>query len=260
MPLDVDAPAAGAPGELGVLARRHIGMCLTVELRQPLQHYRAGRHVDAQRQRLGGEHGADEAAYEQFLDGLLERRDQPSVVRCDAAAQRVAPFPVAEHLEVLRCDAGRLLVDDAVDLVALVLVGEPHARIHALPDCRVAADPAEDEGDRRQQSLGIEPGDDVRPVRRPPASTGSGAAPAGNRIGVARAVGDVPQQRAVHGGTVRAEEVEHPRPDEHVLPERDRSLLVHDHLGLAAYGDQPLAELLGVGHRRRQRDEPDGSG
>ena len=53
--LDVDAPAPGAPGELGVLPRRDVGVGLAVVLDQLLQHDAARRHVDAQREGLGGE-------------------------------------------------------------------------------------------------------------------------------------------------------------------------------------------------------------
>ena len=45
------------------------------------------------------------------------------------------------------------------------------------------------------------------------------------------------------------------RGHQHVLPERHRARLVHDHSGAAADVRQPLAELLGVAHRRRQRDD-----
>ena len=99
--LDVDAAAAGASGQLGVLPRRQVGMRLAVELGQPLEDDRARRHVDSQRERLGREDRLDQPADEQLLDGLLERRDEPGVVRGEPAAQPVAPVPVAEHLEIL---------------------------------------------------------------------------------------------------------------------------------------------------------------
>ena len=44
---------------------------------------------------------------------------------------------------------------------------------------------------------------------------------------------------------------------QHVLPERHRPVLVDDHRGPAAHLGQPLTELLGVAHRRGQRDHPD---
>ena len=51
------------------------------------------------------------------------------------------------------------------------------------------------------------------------------------------------------------EQVVHPPADQHVLVERHRPALLDDGRGLAAHRLQPLAELLGVGHRRRQRHQ-----
>jgi hypothetical protein len=89
--LDVDAAAAGPAGELGVLPRRDVGVRLAVPLDQLLQHHRAGRHVDAERERLGGEHRLDQALDEQLLDDLLEGRQHAGVVGGDAALQAVQP-------------------------------------------------------------------------------------------------------------------------------------------------------------------------
>ncbi len=91
MPLDVDAAPPGPAGELGVLPRRQVGVGLAVPLVQPLDDHGPGRHVDAQRQGLGGEHGADQPGREQLLDHLLEGGQQPGVVRGDAPAQPGQP-------------------------------------------------------------------------------------------------------------------------------------------------------------------------
>ena len=56
-------------------------------------------------------------------------------------------------------------------------------------------------------------------------------------------------------GAVVLEQVVHPPADHHVLVERHRPALLDDRRGLAADRLQPLAELLGVGHRRGQRDQ-----
>lgn len=53
------------------------------------------------------------------------------------------------------------------------------------------------------------------------------------------------------------EQVEQAVADEHVLPQRDGPVLVHDHGGVAAHRDQPFAELLGVADRRGQAHHPD---
>ena len=51
------------------------------------------------------------------------------------------------------------------------------------------------------------------------------------------------------------EQVHHPLADQHVLVERHRPSLLDEGVGVAAHRLQPLAELLGVGHRRRQGDQ-----
>ena len=132
MTLDVDAAAAGAAGELGVLPRRDVGVGLAVELLQLLEHDGAGRHVDAEREGLGGEHHLDQPAREELLDDLLERRQQAGVVGGDAALEALQPLPVAEHGEVLVGEVGARVLDDRADLVALLGRREPHARAQAL--------------------------------------------------------------------------------------------------------------------------------
>ena len=79
---------------------------------------------------------------------------------------------------------------------------------------------------------------------------GGAALPGGQ---LARLVALLP---GVRGGAQR-EEVEHPVADQHVLPQRDRPHLADDDRRVPADGDQPLAELLGVADRRRQRDQGD---
>ena len=55
----VDATPASAPRELGVLARGEVHVRFAVELDHLLQHNGARRHIDAQRQGLGGENDLD---------------------------------------------------------------------------------------------------------------------------------------------------------------------------------------------------------
>lgn len=54
------------------------------------------------------------------------------------------------------------------------------------------------------------------------------------------------------------EEVVHPAAGQHVLPERHGAVLGDDHLGVPADGVQPVAELLRVGHGRRERHQGHG--
>ena len=65
----------------------------------------AGWHVDAQSERLGGEHSADQTADEQLFDRLFERWYQAGMVCGHPAAQPVEPFPVSEHLEVFATES-----------------------------------------------------------------------------------------------------------------------------------------------------------
>jgi hypothetical protein len=56
---------------------------------------------------------------------------------------------------------------------------------------------------------------------------------------------------------VVGEQVVQPPAGEHVLPERDRAVLVNDDLGAAAHLGEPVAELLGVAYRGGQGDDAD---
>jgi hypothetical protein len=56
----VDAAPAGSAGELGVVTGLEEGVSLPVELGERVEHDRPGRHVDPERQRLGGEHDFEE--------------------------------------------------------------------------------------------------------------------------------------------------------------------------------------------------------
>jgi hypothetical protein len=96
----VDAPAAGPTGELGVLPRRQPLVVFTGELGELLDDHGPSRHVDADRQRLGGEHDLDQTLDETRLDDLLHRRHHAGVVGGDAALELRTNWVVAEHLEV----------------------------------------------------------------------------------------------------------------------------------------------------------------
>ena len=131
MPLDVDAAAPGAAGELGVLPRRDRHAGLAVELLELLEHDGARGHVDAERERLGREDRLQQLALEELLDDLLERGQHAGVVGGDPALEAVEPVPVAEHAEVRVGDGARALLDDGADLVALPALGEPDVAAHA---------------------------------------------------------------------------------------------------------------------------------
>ena len=187
------------------------------------------------------------------------------MVRGQAPLQAVEPLPVAEHGQVLAGDGGDPGLHHPADLGAFVRGGEAQPGGEALLHRGVAAGPAEDEQDGREQPLPVEPVDDVRAHRATPAGTAPPAAGAGAaalaQFQAAHRVAGVAQQLGVHvvlaGGVGVVEQVEHPLADEHVLPQRHRPVLGDHHRGLAAHGDQPVRELLGVGDGGRQRHERD---
>ncbi len=121
------------------------------ELGQLLDHHGPRRHVDADGQRLGGEHGAEQPGDEALLDGLLERRHHPGVVRRDAGVELGSELAVAEHGEIGLVETVEPLVDDLVDRLALGAVGQPHPGVDDVPGRLLALVAAEDEVDRRQQ-------------------------------------------------------------------------------------------------------------
>ena len=109
---------------------------LAVPLVQPLDDHRPGRHVDAQGQRLGGEHGADQPGLEQFLDYFLEGGQHPGVVRRDPALQPGQPLGVAQHRQVGLGDVPGAPLGDLGDGGRLVRGGQPQP---ASRHCRTAA-------------------------------------------------------------------------------------------------------------------------
>ena len=284
--LDVDATTAGAAGELGVLPRRDVGVGLAVPLAQLLDDDRPGRHVDAQGERLGGEDDLHEAAEEELLDTLLEPGQHARVVGGDAASEAVEELGVAEHPEVVLGKVRDPLLDERVDLVALLGGGQSQVRIQALLHRRIAADPAEDEHDRGQQAGPVELLDDLGPRGDPhPAAVADVASAAGlvaalraRRASVAQLpAGEVvarhPEQLGVDpfgapvgpfvGGVAAAvvgEQVVHPPADDDVLEQRHRPVLLDDGGGVAAHRAEPLAELLGVADRRGERGHRHGLG
>jgi len=155
MALDVDAAAAGASGELGVLPRRDVGVHLAVELHQLFEHHATGRHVDAQGERLGGEDDLDQPADERLLDALLERGQQAGVVGRDAAAQGLGEAAVVKGVQVGVAQGRRVPRRDLVKGRALGVGRQAQAGVHQLGDRLVAAGAAEDEVDGRQQPLAL---------------------------------------------------------------------------------------------------------
>ncbi len=151
------------------------------------------------------------------------------------------------------------------DLLALVRARQPQVGVESLLDRRVAAGSAEDEHDRGQQALGVEPVHHVDPTRDEGATRRAPVAPVLGAV-VARP-GALPVV-AGHPGELRVdrhvvaparaavrEQVEHLPTDHDVLEQRNWAPLLDDDVALTSHRAQPVAELLRVGHRRRQRHD-----
>jgi hypothetical protein len=100
-------------------------VCLAVPLRQPLDHHRAGGHVDAERQRLGGEHDLDKTGREQLFDDLLEGRQHAGVVTRDAAREPFGEVVVSQHRQVVVGDVLATLLHVGPDDRSVLGAGEP---------------------------------------------------------------------------------------------------------------------------------------
>ena len=145
--------------------RQHL-VVVAGELGQLLDDDGAGRHVDADGERLGGEHDLDQALDEARLDGLLERRHHPGVVGGDPGLELGEELSVAEHGEVVVGEAFQAGVDDLADAVALGAGRQAQARRRGRTGRLVALVAAEDEHDRRQQLALLEQVDGLDPARR----------------------------------------------------------------------------------------------
>ena len=159
----VDAATARPSGQLRVLAGREERMVIAGELRQLLDHHRPRRHVDTDRQRLGGEHHLHETLREAGFDDLLERRHHARVVSSDPGLQLREELAVAEDGEVVVLHPGQPALDDLADADALVDARQLHAGSQARLRRFGARVAAEDEVDRRQHVLGVEAFDDLEP-------------------------------------------------------------------------------------------------
>ena len=152
MALLVEPTPSRPTRELEVLARGQGGTPGTAVLGEPLDDHRTCRHVDAQREGLGGEDHLQQAGGETLLHRLAEHRDEAGVVGGDASLEPFKPFVEAEGPEVLVAQRRRATLSDGPDGGPLPRVGEAHPVAHHLANGVVARGPAEDEHDGRQQS------------------------------------------------------------------------------------------------------------
>ena len=100
VPVAVQAPPTGAARELGELAGRQDLVRLAGELRQSVDHHRAGRQVNPEGERLGCIDNLQESHGEELLGDLLEYRDQPGVVGGHPSSQPVGPAIHAQGVQV----------------------------------------------------------------------------------------------------------------------------------------------------------------
>ena len=119
-------------------------------LGEALDHHRPCRHVDAERQRLGGEDHLQQPGREALLDRLAEQRHQAGVVGCHARLQALEPFVVSEHAQVLVAERLDPALGDLADGGPFLRVGQPDAVAQDLAHGVVAGGAAEDEDDGGQ--------------------------------------------------------------------------------------------------------------
>ena len=248
----VDAAPAGPPGELGELAGSEELVALAGPLRELVDHHRPGRHVDAERQRLGGEDRLHESGGEALLDRLLERRHHAGVVGGNAGFERREPTVVAEHREVLVGQPLHAAFGDGADLLAVLGGRQAHPRLGAALHRVLARRAAEDEVDGGQQATAVELIDDVEPSRRRVALAGA-VARAGRAAGgalveeLAARVGT-----AVDQGRDQVEPLARAVVDREEVDQLDGSPVLEDRRRRAPDGRQPIGQLVGVGHRGRE--------
>ena len=165
MSLVVEAASACPAGHLRVLSRGQHRSPRAAVLGEALQDDGAGRHVDAQREGLSGEHCAEEALAEAGLHRLAEGRDEPGVMGGEARLEAFEPLVVAERVELIVVELGDVVLSDRPDTDPLGAADQPKAVAQQLANGVVARSPREDEHDRRQQVVALKQGDELRASR-----------------------------------------------------------------------------------------------
>ncbi len=253
----VDAATPRSTGELGVLAGGEELVALARELAEPFDHDRPRRHVDPERERLGGEDDLHQCGREALLYRLLERRHHARVVRGDARLQRGNPLAVAEDAQVVIRQRRHFALGDGANPFTLLRRRQPQAEVEALSDRVGTRGATEDEIDRRQHVAFAQQVDDFGPAR---CVQGLSPAPAHGR-GVARraaveggglGVGPSVHQRGQEVDPIRAAVAEQVQ-----VVQQHRAPFFDDRRRRSAHGLDPVGELLGVGHRGGQAHEVD---
>ena len=110
----VEPRPTGPPDDLVELARLEHPLLRAVELRQPGEHDRADRHVDAHAQRVGAADDLEQAVLRELLDEPPVLRQHAGVVHADAVAHETRERAPEARAEAEAADAGR----DRVALLA----------------------------------------------------------------------------------------------------------------------------------------------
>ena len=255
--LGVDTPASRPAGELGELCRSEELVCLAGEFRELLDHHGSCRHVDAECERLGGEHDLDESLEEALFHRLLERWNESGMVGADTHLESERPVGVAEDGQVLIRERLHVMLDDLADPLLLAGSGEPEARAHAGSGGVVTAGPREDEmdcGEHRMLDQTLDRLDAVRSRLSPtPAAPGStlGRPAAQIEFGPLRVRCSADEDREQMGVVSGAIGDEVPGVEGH------RSPLLGDDLGRVPDDADPLGEFRCVRHGGRQTHESD---
>ena len=196
----VEATATRPARELEVLARGQRGPAGAAVLGEALDHHRARRHVDPERQRLGREHHLEQPGREALLHRLAEHGHHAGVVGGHAALEALEPFVVAEHGQVLVVEGLHPTLGHLADRRPLVGVRQTDTVAQHLAHGVVAGGSGEDEHDRRQHVVAVELVDHLGAQRAPglageapSPATGSGrsgragpGAPSGRSAGLRR--------------------------------------------------------------------------
>ena len=251
MPDHVDAAPPGPAHELRQLASGQGREVDAVEFGEGRDDDPAGRHVDAQRQRFGGEHDLDQPTLEQLLHHLLVVGEKAGVVLSQAATQQASVDHAAEKgLFVLVLQSLQALRRDAVDGLLLRRRREVELVVRAPLQRLAAAPPRKDEVDRGQHVESAQLFDHMQEV-----VGGQPLVPA-DPIGRLFLLGRLAPGPLVDAAVFleeRGEAVVDRKP--HL--QLDRADVVEHGLHAAAVLRHPVRDLLVVADRRRQADELD---
>src|SRR5207245_7359945 len=147
-----DTAPSGATHQLSEFARGERHEVPAIELREGRDNASPGWHVNAERERFGGEDDFDQATLEEILDQLLQVGQQPGMVHRQPAAQRFAVEEIEVQLGLVAVlDLLQALLRQLVDGGLLRCCRQVEAVGGAARQRLATAPPRKDEIDRRQE-------------------------------------------------------------------------------------------------------------